>query len=167
MTPDSFVPPGKSTGASKLDRIAGQIFRLMIMFWVLRHKNRTTDPYDMTEAEFIALDTLTRQGTCTVGQLQKVLDVQPAQMSRIIRSLESKGSRGAVSCALNPKDKRRIDVSITAAGRRVLNDYRNRRLQASKRLLVDLTNNEQDELVKLLDRFDAIMSNRLGASSKE
>jgi hypothetical protein len=39
----------------------------------------------------------------------------PAQMSRIIRSLEAR-ERPMIVCRINPQDKRKIDVCLTAAG---------------------------------------------------
>jgi DNA-binding MarR family transcriptional regulator len=162
--------PGVSTSQigtkaqNDLDHIASQMFKLQFSFWALRHKNRVDDPHDLTEPEFVALDTLIKEGTCTVGQLQKVLDVQPAQMSRIIRSLESKGAAPLVQCQLNPKDKRRIDVTITRLGQRAHQEYRSRRLQANKDLMKDLRDDEKAEVAKLLRRFDEIMSARLSGS---
>lgn len=161
MSSDS---PSENNGVGPqddLDSIAEWMFRLHFLFWALRHKNRVDDPHDLTEPEFVVLETLVNQGTSTVGALQKILDVQPAQMSRIIRSLEAKSSKPLVQCQLNPKDKRRIDVSISRLGTKAHQEYRSRRLQANRNLLADLSPEEQAELARLLETFDRIMSTQL------
>ena len=145
-----------------LEQIAEQMFRLTCMFWSLRHKKRVDDPYDFTEPEFATLDTLVQCGLCTVGKLQKALDVQPAQMSRIIRSLESKGDKPLVECQLNPEDKRKINVSITRPGQTAHKEYHARRLKANKEIVAGLSEDEQKELAKLLNRFGQIMSAQIG-----
>jgi len=166
------IPDNSSSGANSrtvpdLERIGEHMFRLTFMFWAWRRKNRVDDPHDLTESEFVALDTLVREGTCTVGQLQKVLQVQPAQMSRIIRSLEAKGSHPFVECQLNPKDKRKINVSITTTGRRAHQEYRARRIRANAELLADLSEDEQADIVKLLGRYEQIMSARMASQEDQ
>ena len=148
---------------SALERLSAQMIDLQLMFWAVRHKNRVDDPHDLTELEFMTLDALVRKGSCTVGELQKALDVQPAQMSRLIRALESesKGPKTLVSCQLNSKDKRRIDVTITPQGQQAHNAYRSLRMQANKGLVKGLSEGEQNELAKLMDRFGEIMSAQL------
>lgn len=143
---------------SQLDRLADQMTDLQILFWMMRHKRRIADPHDLTEPEFMVLDLLAKQDRSTVGQLQKALDVQPAQMSRIIRSLENKGTKRLVECQLNGEDKRRIDVVITNDGRSAQRDYRNLRRQANLDILSDLAPTDVKDVSRLLDRFSQIMS---------
>ncbi len=145
----------------RLETIAREIFNLHFLFWALRHRNRVDDPYDLTEPEFVTLDTLAGRGICTVGELQQVLDVRPAQMSRIVRSLEQKAEKPLINCAINPQDKRRINVSITELGRKAHEEYRKRRLMSNMELLTGLSADEQTEVARLLDRFHKIMSEQL------
>jgi CRISPR system Cascade subunit CasE len=48
-----------------------------------------------------------------VGDIQRLLGVLPAQMSRIIRSLENR-DRPLIACHINPRDKRKVDVVMHA-----------------------------------------------------
>jgi len=139
------------------------MFNMHFLFWAMRHRNRVDDPYDLTEPEFVTLDTLAQRELCTVGELQHVLDVRPAQMSRIIRSLEQKAEKPMIVCAINAQDKRRINVSITDLGRKAHEEYRKRRLLANMELLTGTSEAEQTEIIKLLDRFHQIMSDQLHA----
>jgi len=144
-----------------LTRIAEQILKLRWMFNAMRQRRRMGDPYDLSDSEFQILDILTRRGSRGVGQLRKMLGVRPAQMSRLIKSLESKGSGGLVESKLDPTDKRRIDVSIAGQGRRAHREYLRLRLAATTELLKDLTEADRQEFARVLDRFESIMSARV------
>jgi DNA-binding MarR family transcriptional regulator len=146
----------------QLEAIAQEMFRLNFMFWTLRHRNRITDPFDLTDPEFVTLDTLAERGMCTVGEIQQVLDVRPAQMSRIIRSLENKLAKALIACSINPTDKRKINVSITEQGRKARDDYKSRWISSNVKLLKGLSDSEQVELERLINRFHQIMTEQLG-----
>src|SRR5207249_2898522 len=77
---------------------------------------------DLKEVEFLTLSILQDHGTMIVGEIQRQLGVLPAQMSRIIRSLEAR-ERPLISCRINPRDKRKVDVCMTAAGEKALMEY--------------------------------------------
>jgi len=145
----------------KLEAIADNIFSLNFMFWTVRHRNRVEDPYDLTEPEFVTLDTLYSKGLCTVGELQQVLDVRPAQMSRIVRSLEHKAEKPLIKCSINPQDKRKIDVVITDLGKKVHDEYKQRRIRINMDLLKNLSKSEQEEVGRLINRYRQIMEEML------
>ncbi len=149
----------------KLEALAEEMFSLHFLFWALRHRNRVDDPYDLTEPEFVTLDTLVRKNTCTVGEIQQILDVRPAQMSRIIRALESKGDKPLIACAINPQDKRRVNVIATDFGRKAHDEYRKRRIHTNMGLLSGLSESEQTEVIKLVHRFRHIMSEQIRTKS--
>lgn len=147
----------------RLEALAEEMFSLNFLFWTLRHRNKVDDPFDLTDPEFVTLDTLAHKKSCTVGELQQILDVRPAQMSRIIRALENKAEKPLIACAINPQDKRRINVSISDLGKKAHEEYRKRRLQTSMELLVGMSESEQAETTKIVHRFRQIMSDQLRA----
>src|SRR3954468_3854296 len=57
---------------------------------------------DLKEVEFLTLSILYHQGTLIVGDIQRQLGVLPAQMSRVIRSLENR-ERPLIACHINPQ----------------------------------------------------------------
>src|SRR5205807_6176815 len=69
----------------------------------------------LKEVEFLTLAILHEHGSMIVGDIQRFLGVLPAQMSRIIRSLENR-DRPLIACQINPQDKRKVDVCLTAWG---------------------------------------------------
>ena len=111
-----------------LDSMAAEIFDLYRLVAIARSR-RPSGPDDLSETEFLALDLLVKEGALTIGEIQKRIGVLPAQMSRIIRALEEQGGRGYVECSINPKDRRRIDVSLTPKGRTAHATYHSLRLR--------------------------------------
>src|ERR1700730_11260891 len=105
----------------QLALISRELFELVthINMAALRGRRR---PEDLKELEFLTLTILQEQGTMIVGDIQRLLGVLPAQMSRIIRSLENR-ERPLIACRINPRDKRKIDVCLTASGEKGLLDY--------------------------------------------
>jgi DNA-binding MarR family transcriptional regulator len=104
---------------------------------------------DLKELEFLALTVLQQRGPLIVGDIQRHLGVLPAQMSRIIRSLEAR-ERPLISCRINPQDKRKIDVALTPAGVRALQEYQAARVRALTDLLARLPEDDADRLHRLL-----------------
>jgi DNA-binding MarR family transcriptional regulator len=91
-----------------------------------------------------------------VGDIQRLLGVLPAQMSRIIRSLENRPG-SLISCRINPNDKRKIDVRVTETGAKALLDYQSVRVQRIAELLHDLPEEDREDLTRLLDKVRVLL----------
>src|SRR3979411_193844 len=104
---------------------------------------------DLKEVEFFSLAILHGRGTMIVGDIQRLLGVLPAQMSRIIRSLEDR-DQPLITCRINPQDKRKIDVCLTPAGEKTLTEYQSQRVRGIAALLRDLPEADQAELSRVL-----------------
>src|SRR5258708_39758558 len=98
----------------RVEQIAHGIFNLATQFCLDLPRGRRRIG-DLKETEFLTLSALQGQGSMIVGDIQRILGVLPAQMSRVIRSLEER-DRPLISCHVNPRDKRKIDVSLTEDG---------------------------------------------------
>jgi DNA-binding MarR family transcriptional regulator len=118
-------------------------------------------PGDLKEGEFLTLAMLQERLTMTVGEIQRELGVLPAQMSRIIRALESRGNP-LIACRINPHDKRKVDVNLTDEGERVLSDYRRHRIGRILEVLRDLEDEEREQLDALLDRVRDVLRRHAG-----
>lgn len=135
-----------------LDQMAEEIFALFKVVASARLR-RPSGSSDLSETEFLALDALAKDGSLTIGEVQKRIGVVPAQMSRIIRSLEVEGGRGYVECKINPKDRRRINVSLTDSGTKVLNAFRHARLASFYTVLEALDPSDRTEFMRMLKRI--------------
>ncbi len=139
------------TPANSLDQMAEEIFALTILAWKDRLTSRKADDApEMSESQFLAMDTLMHsEGIMTVGEIQRGIGVLPAQMSRIIRSLETSFDKPLIKCELNQLDKRKIDVTMTAEGREVYGGFRGGRLAKSLEILRHLPEKDRMEFVRI------------------
>jgi DNA-binding MarR family transcriptional regulator len=139
----------------RLDDIAHELFQLVtqICLSTLRGRRRGGE---LKEVEFLTLSLLQSHGTMIVGDIQRLLGVLPAQMSRVIRSLENR-DRTLIQCQINPRDKRKIDVALTAHGEKLLLDYQSKRVGRIIERLHQLSEDEQDELIRALTRLHGLL----------
>jgi DNA-binding MarR family transcriptional regulator len=141
--------------AVRPEDVAQNLFGLITRFCLAVPRGRRRSG-NLKEVEYLTLAILQQHETRIVGDLQRLLGVLPAQMSRIIRSLESR-DRPLITCRINPRDKRKIDVCLTPAGEQALFDYQAQHLQALADLLRGLSEDEQEDIVRLVDKVQTIL----------
>jgi DNA-binding MarR family transcriptional regulator len=139
----------------RVEEIAQDLFEVVtqICLSTLRGRRRGGG---LKEVEFLTLSILQAHGTMIVGDIQRLLGVLPAQMSRIIRSLENR-DRPLISCRINSRDKRKIDVGLTPAGEKALFEYQGARVGRIVELLRNLPDDEHDELVRVLEKLNNLL----------
>jgi DNA-binding MarR family transcriptional regulator len=144
-----------TTTGDRLEEIAHDLFEVFTQLCLaaLRGLRRVGD---LKEVEFLTLSILQDHGTMIVGDIQRQLGVLPAQMSRVIRSLETR-ERPLISCHINPNDKRKIDVCMTAAGEKALMDYQAIRVTRIGELLRNLSEEDQEDLGRMLDKLQSLL----------
>jgi DNA-binding MarR family transcriptional regulator len=145
-----------STGTGqRVEEIAQDLFEVVtqICLSTLRGRRRSGD---LKEVEFLTLSLLHTHGTMIVGDIQRLLAVLPAQMSRIIRSLENR-ERPLIQCRINSRDKRKIDVVLTPAGDKMLLDYQGTRVGRIVERLRNIAEDDQEDLVRLLHKLHALL----------
>ncbi|MBM4071318.1 MAG: MarR family transcriptional regulator [Planctomycetes bacterium] len=148
-----------ATGTSqRVDDLAQDLFEVVtqICLSTLRGRRRGGG---LKEVEFLTLSTLHAQGTMIVGEIQRILGVLPAQMSRVIRSLEAR-DRPLIQCRINSRDKRKIAVVLTHAGEKALLDYQGARIGGIVDRLRKLSDDEQDDLLRILHRLQDLLELR-------
>lgn len=136
---------------NSLDQMAEEIFAITLLALKERvASKRQDDEPDLSESQFLALDALMRApGVLTVGEIQRGIGVLPAQMSRIIRSLESSFDKPLIKCELNQQDKRKIDVAVTVEGRKLYASFRGMRLGKTIEILKGLSEADRAEFVRI------------------
>src|ERR1051325_3559944 len=95
--------------AGRLDEVARELFEVLTQLGLAARRARRGEG-GLKEVEFHTLAILLERGTMIVGDIQRLLGVLPAQMSRIIRALEGRPTP-LISCRIHPRDKPKIDVS--------------------------------------------------------
>ena len=135
------------------DQVAQGIFSLATQFCLdLPRARRRLG--DLKETEFLTLVILQGQGSMIVGDIQRILGVLPAQMSRVIRSLEER-EQPFISCQINPRDKRKIDVCLTIEGERALQEHQTLYVGAINKLLNRLSEDDLKCLTNVLGKMEA------------
>ena len=81
---------------------------------------------ELSPPETLALKRLARVGPSTPGALAKLEQISPQGMGATLSGLES---RGLVERGSDPEDGRRVVVSVTADGRKVLGTKRDARTE--------------------------------------
>lgn len=140
-----------SNSAGRIEEIAVEAFEVLTRL-VLAAPPRRRRLGDLKEIEFLTLAMLQGRGTMIVGDIQRRLGVLPAQMSRIIRALEDR-PQPMVTCHINPRDKRKVNVRMTPAGEKALHDYQTLRVNRITGLLRDLPADLQEEVGRVLDKL--------------
>lgn len=135
----------------RVQEIAQGVFDLITHFCLVTPRGRRRSG-DLKEVEFLTLSLLHRHETLIVGDIQRQLGVLPAQMSRIIRSLETR-DRPLIACRINPNDKRKIDVALTPEGITAFQDYQSARIGSIHSLLGKLADEDLDDLQRLLAKL--------------
>ena len=144
-----------STAGVRLEEVAQNLFAVITQFCLVAPRGRLRSG-DLKEVEFLALAILSQNQTMIVGEIQRLLGVLPAQMSRIIRSLEAR-ERPLIACRINPQDKRKIDVCLTAAGEKALLDHQGPRIRGLAALLAKLPEEDLDEVSRLLEKLQSTL----------
>jgi DNA-binding MarR family transcriptional regulator len=139
----------------RVEELAQSLFGALSQLWLAVPRGRRRNG-DLKEVEYLTLSILHQHETRIVGDIQRLLGVLPAQMSRIIRSLEAR-QRPLISCRINPNDKRKIDVCLTPAGEQALLHFQAQHLQAINGVLRNLAEEDQEDLLRLLDKLNGLM----------
>ena len=93
---------------------------------LLRRMRQVRVEGELTVPETSALARLDRSGPATSSALAKLEQISPQSMGATLGALEA---RGLIERHPDPGDGRRAVMSLTAAGRRVLQDKRDKRTQ--------------------------------------
>jgi DNA-binding MarR family transcriptional regulator len=134
-----------------LEELAQALFDVITRFCLASPRGRRRHG-GLKELEFLTLAILHQHDTLIVGDIQRQLGVLPAQMSRIIRALETR-ERPLIACRINPRDKRKIDVALTPAGTKAFLEYQSVRVHGILALLARLPDDDLEGLHRLLEKL--------------
>jgi DNA-binding MarR family transcriptional regulator len=136
--------------SATLEELGRDIFELTKFTWLATRRTRHETQYDLSETEFLVLDALEQRQCLTVGELQRRIRVLPAQMSRIVKSLETRHERPLIACAINAHDKRKVDVRLTRVGRKAAEAFRRRKIGMAAAALDRLSQSDLESLDRIV-----------------
>lgn len=139
----------------RVEEVAQDLFEVVtqICLSALRGRRRSGE---LKEVEFLTLSILHGQGTMIVGDIQRILGILPAQMSRVIRALENR-ERPMIQCRINSRDKRKIDVCMTPYGDKALLDYQSVRVGRIVERLQHISDEDQEDLLRVLHKLHTLL----------
>ena len=115
-------------------------------------RNQRVD-MSVTLTQISAMATLHKRGPMSAGELAACEKVQPPSMTKVLSNLEE---RGLVRRDAHPNDKRQAIISVTDAGRELLESERRSRDAWLSQRLADLTADERAllrDVVPILDKL--------------
>jgi DNA-binding MarR family transcriptional regulator len=140
---------------TRLEELAHQMLDVVTRFCLSVPRGRRRAG-DLKEIEYLALSLLHEREPQIVGDIQRRLGVLPAQMSRIIRALETR-EKPLIACRINSTDKRKIDVMLTAEGRSAFRDYQGVRVKTIAGMLRKLDDDDREDLGRLTARLQMVL----------
>jgi DNA-binding MarR family transcriptional regulator len=118
---------------------------------LLRHARKNDVVARQHPARLSALSVLVFGGPMTLGQLAAAEQVKAPTMSRIVAGLKRSG---LAKIEADAKDARRIQVTATAKGERLLQRARARRIQLLVETLSELRETEMETLLQAADLIE-------------
>ena len=129
----------------------GVVIRVMTLYRSFRRQaDRALEPLELELWEYDVLAALRRQGepyALPATRLARETELSSGAMTNRIDRLES---RGLVKRKPDRKDRRGVNVSLTASGRRLIDKAIQHRLDSARESLRDLSAAQQRELARLL-----------------
>jgi len=109
-------------------------------------------------ARLSALSVLVFSGSKTLGELAGAERVKPPTMSRIVAGLRREG---LARIQKDSEDARKLHISVTPKGERLLQEARKRRIHALAEVLVDRSPAELNTLKEAAEIIEAALRERL------
>lgn len=113
---------------------------------------------DLTPTQFSVLDVLYSKGPMKIAELIDSILATSGNMTVVIRNMEKKGWITRHTC---PSDKRACLLTLTAAGRQVIEHALPLHIEKIEETFSVLTEDEQEELIRLLKKFKPREQNNL------
>jgi DNA-binding MarR family transcriptional regulator len=118
---------------------------LFVSMGLLRRRLRASgSPGELTFPEVAALARLERYGSATSAELARLEQISPQSMGATLAGLEE---RRLVRRSADPADGRRVVMSVTESGRRIVNRRRDVRVEQIAAALTGFTETELHEIL--------------------
>ena len=131
-----------------LDKQVGYLLRLASQRHSVIFQNNTID--NITPTQFSALVRMSDNGECSQNHLGRLAGMDVATIKGVVDRLIQ---RGLAKSRPDPKDKRRLLVSLTVAGEELIRDMKEAGKVITAETLKPLTAQEKRSLLKILKKI--------------
>lgn len=131
------------------------------------HRRRAGEalaPLGLHPGQELLLTILAKRGASTQAQLARILGVEPPTIAKMVGRLEA---GGFAQRAADDRDARAKRVSLTDHGRRVAADVEGVWAQLARHTAAGLSEAEQRQLTRLLNRVTASLAEELEITAPE
>ena len=128
----------------------------------LRSEMRKQSSTDLTVAQFRSLAFVDRNAGASLLEVANHLGLTPPSTSRLIDGLIS---RGMIIREDHPADRRRVKLTVTSRGQRILETSRQGTLDYLANKLGRLTASDRETIVKAMKTLQPIFTNTLRAGT--
>ena len=108
--------------------------------------------HDVSVTQCYALDALLRRDLCTLNELAADLCLDKSTASRVVATLQRKGY---VARTAHPRDARAVLLTVTAAGKRLVERIRGDLVEEKKALLTEFPEEVRESAAELIQRLTA------------
>ncbi|KAB2877413.1 MAG: MarR family transcriptional regulator [Albidovulum sp.] len=105
---------------------------------------------EITPRQFAVLAKLGDEGTLSQNHLGRLVAMDAATTKGVVERLLRKG---LIETVPSPTDRRRLEISLTSAGRTFLDEAKRVAARISERTARNLSGRELDRLLALLDKL--------------
>lgn len=105
---------------------------------------------EITPRQFAVLAKLGEEGTLSQNHLGRLVAMDAATTKGVVERLLRKG---LIETVPSPTDRRRLEISLTSAGRTFLDEAKRVAARISERTARNLSGRELDRLLALLDKL--------------
>jgi len=118
----------------------------------LLDKTLLKSAYSLTEVRIMF--ELNRLSSSTASKLVKLLNLDPAYLSRILSSFEK---NNIIQKAQSSEDRRKQILSLTPKGKKIISELQERANKQIKTLLMNITDDNQNQLVNAMKTIERIL----------
>jgi DNA-binding MarR family transcriptional regulator len=137
-------------GWGDIDEVLSGLVDVQRLVTLLRERHRRTVSDAPTRLQRFTLMLIGEHRTLSVSELTDALAVGAATASQLVRTLED---RGWLRRSLDPADRRRHRLALTAEGRRVVDEQRERHRRWLRAVLERLTPEERAHLLAIVRKI--------------
>ena len=123
---------------------------------IKRRGREILDEFDITPPQFVALQILTKQGSLTIGELGQELYLACSTITDLVDRMER---NGLVARFRDDEDRRVVRIKVKEKGHRLINEVIEARREYLRRVLSDISSEDQEKMKYALEQLNNLMDN--------
>ncbi len=119
---------------------------------------------DINYTQYVTLITVYMNGALSEGDLAKMLFINPSTVSRMVYALEEKGW---VNSARESDDRRKVIVTLSAAGKRRMEAMKNKQAAVMSRRVASLSGDDREFVFRVAEFVNKALKMMISADARK